>query len=131
MARARRITALPPVEYDKPYEKADWSLPDRKVRMGVRELCSGAVFRGHAFGCRRRLEEGECEIVLLRQNYQSGRRHPRGRVPPEQGHCNGWGSDHEGARAIVIPAPSAKVSNGACARGAAGTIGCARPVLFR
>ena len=63
MARARRITALPPVEYDKPYEKADWSLPDRKVRMGVRELCSGAVFRGHAFGCRRRLEEGECEIV--------------------------------------------------------------------
>ena len=46
----------------------------------------------------------------FRQNYQSGRRHPRAVVfRHERGHCNGWGSDRKGARAIVIPAPSAKV----------------------
>ena len=53
----------------------------------------------------------------------------------EQGHCNGWGSDHKGARAIVIPRPAPRLNNGACAREAAGTIGLgtigyARPVLF-
>jgi hypothetical protein len=109
MARARRIRALPPVEYDKPYE-GRLIVTRAESQDGVRELCSGAVFRGHALGCRRRLEEGECEIVLASDETIKA----VGVIPAvvfrhERGHCNGWGSDHKGARAIVIPAPSAKV----------------------
>jgi len=109
MARARRVTALPPVEYDKLYE-GRLVVTRAESQDGVRKLCSRAVFRGHALGCRRRLEEGECEIVLASDETIKA----VGVIPAvvfrhEQGHCNGWGSDHKGARAIVIPAPSAKV----------------------
>jgi hypothetical protein len=109
MARARRVTALPPVEYDKPYE-GRLIVTRAESQDGVRELCSRAVFRGHALGCARRLEEGVCEIVLGSDKTIKA----VGVIPAivfrhERGHCNGWGSDHKGARAIVIPAPSAKV----------------------
>jgi hypothetical protein len=105
MARARRTTALPPVEYDKPYE-GRLVVTRAENQDGVRELCSRAVFRGHALGCARRLEEGVCEIVL---GYKTVGVIPAIVFRHERGHCNGWGSDHKGARAIVIPAPSTKV----------------------
>ena len=103
MARARRMTVLPPVEYDKPYE-GRLVVTRAESQDGVRELCSRAVFRGNALGCARRLEEGVCEIVLGSDKTIKA----VGVIPAivfrhEQGHCNGWGSDHKGARAIVIP----------------------------
>ena len=64
IARARRVTALPPVEYDKPYE-GRLMVTRAESQDGVRELCSRAVFRGHALGCARRLEEGVCDRTIF------------------------------------------------------------------
>ena len=100
MAKMKGRRVLPPVEYDKPYEGL-LIVTRAESQESVRELCSGAVFRGHALGCRRRLEEGECEIVLASDETIKA----VGVIPAvvfrhERGHCNGWGSDHKGARAI-------------------------------
>lgn len=87
---------LPPVEYDHPYTGVLVTTVATTLK-GVRDLCPLPA----VYGCAFRMHSGGCLIVLApdKDIREAGwttelvRRH-------EIGHCNGWPSNHPGARLL-------------------------------
>jgi hypothetical protein len=89
------VRVLPPIEYDRAF--AGVLLEIRGDKQAMERVCPKTSF-GVTLGCAY-VHERDCTIVVANDNilsdagwhYEAVKRH-------EQGHCNGWGKDHAGAR---------------------------------
>jgi hypothetical protein len=95
-AQAQRV--IPPEEYDHPYDGPVkiWRSADQDY---IKSKCPASIFPYH-LGCGgRKSATGECHILMADDD--TIRKHgwtPEIVLRHEIGHCNGWPSDHKGAR---------------------------------
>jgi hypothetical protein len=91
---AMKPPVLPPVEYDHPYKGR--LVVTRADRSGIRKSCPNTFFP--PLGCAYR-HATSCKVVLATDELiRAAGEDPDIVWRHEIGHCNGWPTDHRGAR---------------------------------
>jgi hypothetical protein len=90
---------IPPAEYDFPY-KGEVKIWRSASQDEIKQKCPPSAFPYH-LGCGGPRPNGDCHILMaddatIRQYGWT----PEIVLRHELGHCNGWGSNHKGARAL-------------------------------
>jgi hypothetical protein len=90
---------LPPEEFDHPFE-GRVVIQEAKDRDYVRRLCPNMPFTIDPLGCSYIFRGIRlCGIVKVPdEDIRAAGHDPEVFMRHELGHCNGWGSDHKGAR---------------------------------
>jgi hypothetical protein len=90
---------LPPEEFDRPFD-GRVVIQLARDQDEVRKLCPGMIFTMEPLGCSFRIRGlALCAIVKVSDDQiRAAGYDPEVFMRHELGHCNGWGSDHKGAR---------------------------------
>jgi len=93
----RKYYVLPPAEYDHPYKgQLTWQMA--RDQQQVRDICPESKFALGALACSLRYPNS-CMIVIVRDDEIKKAGFPPDLIKRHEiGHCNGWSSDHKGAR---------------------------------
>lgn len=88
------VTVLPPPEFDRPSEATVLEFPVKETH----NLCGGKPSGPRIFACAFPLPNHCLIIVPQVETGIVSKAQQEQLLRHEQGHCNGWGGDHLGAR---------------------------------